>query len=106
MSVKIRSGDDVIVLTGKDKGRVGKVIKILIDNLKKRRAIVSGVNVCKKHAKPKASSSGGILNKELTIDISNIAILDPKYKSPTKIGFKIVDGKKMRFAKVSGDVID
>ncbi|MGL9702612.1 50S ribosomal protein L24 [Wolbachia endosymbiont of Cimex lectularius] len=105
MSVKIRSGDDVIVLTGRDRRKVGKVIKIITRDAKKK-AIVSGVNVHKKHTKPKAGSSGGILNKELAIDISNIAILDPKYKAPTRVGFKIIDGKKVRFAKVSGEVID
>ncbi|WP_395462862.1 50S ribosomal protein L24 [Wolbachia endosymbiont of Cantharis cryptica] len=105
MSAKIRSGDDVIVLTGKDRGKIGKVIKIVTRNAKKK-AVVSGVNIHKKHAKPKAGSSGGILNKELAINISNIAILDPKYKAPTRVGFKVLEGKKVRFAKVSGEVID
>ncbi|MGL9688786.1 MAG: 50S ribosomal protein L24 [Wolbachia sp.] len=104
MSAKIRGGDDVIVLIGRDRRKVGKVIKIITRDAKKK-AIVSGVNVHKKHTKPKAGS-GGILNKELAIDISNIAILDPKYKAPTRVGFKIIDGKKVRFAKVSGEVID
>ncbi|MCV3769549.1 MAG: 50S ribosomal protein L24 [Wolbachia pipientis] len=105
MSAKIKSGDDVIVLTGRDKGKIGKVIRILIHNARKR-AIVSGVNIYKRHVKPKAGDSGGILDKELTIDISNIAILDPKYKTSTRVGFKIVDGKKIRFAKVSGERIE
>ncbi len=105
MSAKIRSGDDVIVLAGRDKGKIGKVVKILMHNAKKR-AIVSGVNVYKRHTKPKAGDSGGILGKELAIDISNIAMLDPKYKAPTRIGVKVIDGKKVRFAKVSEEVID
>lgn len=105
MSAKIKSGDDVIVLTGKDKGKIGKIIKVIAcDN--KRKVIVSGVNVRKKHTKPKAGSGGGILNKELAIDISNVATLDPKYKTPTRVGFKVIDGRKVRFAKVSGEVID
>ncbi|MGL9681804.1 MAG: 50S ribosomal protein L24 [Wolbachia sp.] len=105
MSAKIRSGDDVIVLTGRDKRKIGKVIKIITHDAKKK-VIVSGVNIYKKHTKPKPGSSGGILNKELAIDISNIAILDPKYKTPTRVGFKIIDGKKVRFAKTSEEVID
>ncbi|WP_410543640.1 50S ribosomal protein L24 [Wolbachia endosymbiont of Anopheles demeilloni] len=104
MSAKIKSGDDIIVLTGKDKRKIGKVIKVIIRDAKKK-IVVSGVNVCKRHTKPRAGS-GGILNKELAIDVSNVAILDPKYKTPTKVGFKIIDGRKVRFAKVSGEVID
>lgn len=105
MSAKIRSGDDVIVLTGKDKGKVGKIIKVIARSAKKK-VIVSGVNVCKRHTKPRAGNNGGILSKELAIDISNVATLDPKYKTATKVGFKVIDGKKVRFAKVSGEVID
>ncbi len=105
MSAKVRSGDDVIVITGQDKGKIGKVIKVITrDN--KRKVIVSGVNMCKKHTKPRAGSNGSILSKELAIDVSNIATLDPKYKTPTKVGLKVIDGKKVRFAKVSGEVID
>lgn len=105
MSSKIKSGDDVIVLIGKDKQKIGKVIKVIICNAKKK-VVVSGVNVYKRHTKQKAGNSGGILDKELAIDISNVAMLDPKYRTPTKVGFKFVDGKKVRFAKVSGEVID
>ncbi|QOD38010.1 50S ribosomal protein L24 [Candidatus Wolbachia massiliensis] len=105
MSAKIRSGDDVIVLTGRDRGKIGKVIKIVTYDTKKK-AVVSGVNVYKKHTKPKAGSDGGMLNKELAIDVSNIAILDLKYKAPTRVGFKVIDGRKVRFAKISGEIID
>lgn len=105
MSVKIKSGDDVIILAGKDKGKIGKVIKVIICE-NKRKVIVSGVNVHKKHAKPKAGNNGSILHKELPIDVSNVAILDPKYKTRTRVGFKIIDDKKVRFAKVSGEIID
>ncbi|MGL9725631.1 MAG: 50S ribosomal protein L24 [Wolbachia sp.] len=105
MSAKIRSGDDIIVLTGGDKGKIGKVIKVIVLGTKKK-VIVSGVNVHKRHIKPKAGNNGNILNKELAIDISNVATLDPKYKTPTKVGLKVINGKKVRFAKVSGEVID
>ncbi len=105
MSFKIRNGDDVIVLTGKDKQKIGKIIKVVISSTK-RKVIVSGVNVCKKHTKPRSGNSGGIFNKELPIDISNVAILDPKYRTATRVGFKFIDGKKVRFAKVSGELID
>ncbi|WCR54549.1 MAG: 50S ribosomal protein L24 [Wolbachia endosymbiont of Ctenocephalides orientis wCori] len=105
MSARVKSGDDVIVLTGKDKGKIGKIIKVIIRE-NKRKVIVSGVNVCKRHTKPRAGNSGGVLSKELAIDVSNVAALDPKYKTPTRVGFKFIDGKKVRFAKVSGEVID
>ncbi len=105
MSAKIKSGDDVIVLTGKDKRKIGKVIKVITRDAKKK-VIVSGVNVHKRHTKPKAGSSGGVLNKELAVDISNVATLDPKYKTSTRVGFKVIDDRKVRFAKVSGEVID
>lgn len=105
MSAKVRSGDDVIVLIGRDKQKVGKVIKVVTCSGKKK-VIVSGVNVCKRHTKQKAGKDGGILSKELAIDVSNVAILDPKYRTPTRVGFKFVDGKKVRFAKISGEIID
>ncbi len=105
MSAKIKSGYSFIVLTGRDKGKIGKVIKVVACDAKKK-VMGKCVNVHKRHTKPKAGSSGGILNKELTIDISNVATLDPKYKTPTRVGFKVIDGRKVRFAKVSGEVID
>ncbi|OEY86389.1 50S ribosomal protein L24 [Wolbachia pipientis] len=105
MSVKIRNGDDVIVLTGKDKQKIGKVIKVVRFGTR-RKVIISGVNICKKHTKPKSGRSGGIFNKELPIDISNVAIVDPKYRTATRVGFKFIDGKKVRFAKISGELID
>lgn len=105
MSAKIKKGDDVIVLTGKDKQKIGKVIKVIICSTGKK-VIVSGVNVCKRHTKQQSGNDGGILNKELAIDISNVAILDPKDKTPTKVGFKLLNDKKVRFAKVSKEVID
>lgn len=88
MSAKIKSGDDVIVLTGKDKGKIGKVIKVIARDAKKK-VIVSGVNVHKRHTKPKAGSSGGILNKELAIDISNVATLTLNIKLQLEWGLRL-----------------
>lgn len=99
---KIKKGDQVIVLTGKDKNKTGEVLKVLPS---KGRAIVQGVNVATKHQKPSMNDAGGIVNKELTIDLSNIALIDPKDGKATRVGVKEVDGKKVRFAKRSGEVI-
>ena len=104
MSSKIRKGDKVVVLTGRDKGKAGEVVKIV---LKHRRAFVQGINIVKRHTKPSQSNPGGIVDKELPIHLSNLAILDPKDDKPTRIGFKrLQDGRKVRFAKRSGEVID
>ncbi|MFV0322652.1 MAG: 50S ribosomal protein L24 [Alphaproteobacteria bacterium] len=100
---KIKKGDQVIVIAGKDKGKTGEVLQII---KKENRAIVQGVNVATKHQKPTMTNAGGIVNKELAIDLSNIAIVDPKNSKATRIGIKEVDGKKVRFAKSSGEVID
>ncbi len=99
---KIKKGDQVIVLTGKDKGKTGEVLKVLPA---KGRAIVQGVNVATKHQKPSMNEAGGIVNKELTIDLSNIALIDPKDGKAVRVGIKEVDGKRVRFAKRSGEVI-
>lgn len=100
---KIKKGDEVIVITGKNKGKKGQVLKILP---KENRAVVSGINVVKKHTKPSKVSEGGIIQKELPIHISNIAHIDPKTGVPTKVGFKILaDGSKVRVAKKSGEII-
>lgn len=100
---KIKKGDQVIVIAGKDKGKTGEVLQII---KKENRAIVQGVNVATKHQKPSMNDAGGIVNKELAIDLSNIAIVDPKNNKATRVGVKEVDGKKVRFAKSSGEVID
>ncbi|UWI83160.1 50S ribosomal protein L24 [Wolbachia endosymbiont of Howardula sp.] len=104
MSAKIKRDDTVIVLTGKDKGKVGKIIKIITCNTN-CKAIVSGINVYKRHTKMQSDHASGILSKELAIDISNLALLDPKYKTPTKVGFTMIDDKKMRIAKLSQELI-
>jgi large subunit ribosomal protein L24 len=101
---KIRKGDEIVVLTGKDKGRKGNVLRVIP---KEGRAFVSGINMVKRHTKQSASQEAGIVSKEAAIQLSNIAIADPKDGKPTRVGFKTADdGRKVRFAKRSGDVID
>jgi large subunit ribosomal protein L24 len=104
MAAKIRKGDKVVVLTGRDKGRTGEVLSVRPDE---RRALVRGVNLVKRHQKQTPSQEGGIISKESPIHLSNIAIADPKDGKPTRIGFKVLaDGKKVRVAKRSGAEID
>ncbi len=104
MAQKIKKGDNVVVLTGRDKGVTGEVVEYLPT---KGRVIVQGVNRVKRHTRPSASSAGGIIEKELSIDASNVALVDPKDGKPTRVGFKTLeDGSKVRFAKRSGEVID
>lgn len=106
MSVKskIKKGDQVIVLAGKDKGKKGEVIKVLP---KEGRIYVSGVNVVKRHTRPSQASAGGIVDKELSIHISNAALADPKEGKPTRVGYKkLDDGRKVRVARKSGEVLD
>lgn len=100
---KIRKGDKVVVLTGKDKGRTGEVIKVMP---KEDRAVVRGVNVVKRHQRQTQNQEAGIISKEAPIHLSNIAIADPKDGKPTRVGFKIDGEKKVRVAKRSGEVID
>ncbi|MCX5514517.1 50S ribosomal protein L24 [Kaistia algarum] len=103
MAAKIKKGDNVIVLTGKDKGKSGEVLSVIPTE---QRAVVRGINVGRKHQKQTASEQGGIVSKELPIHLSNIAIATSDGK-PTRVGFKITeDGRKQRVAKRSGDVID
>ena len=104
MAQKIKKGDRVVVLTGRDKGVVGEVLKlVLADN----RAVVQGVNKVKRHTAASNTSAGGIIEKEMSINLSNIAVVDPKDDKATRVGFKhLDDGRKVRFAKRSGEVID
>lgn len=102
--LKIKKGDKVVVLAGRDKGKHGEVLKVMPAE---NRAIVNGVNVGRKHQKQTQNQSGGIVSKELPIHVSNLAIEDPKDGEPTRIGYKqLADGRKVRFAKRSGEVID
>jgi large subunit ribosomal protein L24 len=107
MAAKIRKGDKVIVLTGRDKGRSGEVIEVRISE---GRAIVRGINMVKRHQKQTAQQDGGIISKESTIHLSNLALSDPKDGKPTRVGFKFLgegrDKRKVRFSKRSGVEID
>ena len=104
MAAKVKKGDMVVILTGRDKGRSGEVIQVMP---KEDRALVRGVNLVKKHQKQTQNQEGGIISKEAAIHLSNIAIADPKDGQPTRVGFRILDdGRKVRFAKRSGDLID
>ncbi|HEV2650520.1 MAG TPA: 50S ribosomal protein L24 [Rhizomicrobium sp.] len=103
MPAKIKKGDRVVVVAGRDKGKKGEVIKMMDET----RALVSGVNLVKRHQKQTQKAQGGIISKEAPIHLSNIAHVDPKDGSPTRIGWKeLNDGRKVRFAKKSGEVID
>jgi len=99
---KIRKGDKVVMLAGKDKGRTGEVIQVMP---KEDRAVVRGVNVVKRHQRQTQTQEAGIINKEAPVHLSNLAIVDKDGK-PSRVGFKVVHGKKVRVAKRSGDVID
>tara|TARA_B100001559_G_C16407756_1_gene578854 strand:+ start:441 stop:758 length:318 start_codon:yes stop_codon:yes gene_type:complete len=104
MSSKIKKGDNVIVLKGKDKGKKGKVLRI---DKRFERAIVDGVNLNKRHVAPKQSDPGGIKEVESSISLSNLSIEDPKDGKPVKVGFKLLDdGKKVRFSRRTGEMID
>jgi large subunit ribosomal protein L24 len=104
MAAKIRKGDRVIVTAGRDKGKRGEVRQVMPDD---SRAIVAGVNLVRRHTRQTAQTEGGIISKESTIHLSNLAIVDPKTNKPTRVGFKVLDdGRKVRVAKGSGDLID
>ncbi len=104
MAAKIKKGDKVVVLAGRDKGRTGEVIEV---RPREDRALVRGINMVKRHQKQTAQQEGGIVSKEATIHLSNLAVADPKDGKPTRVGFKqMTDGKRVRVAKRSGVEID
>ena len=105
MAAKIRKGDRVQVLAGRDKGKRGEVLRVIPSE---DRALVQGVNVVKRHTKPRGlNAPGGIQEKEAPIHLSNLALIDPKSDKPTRVGFRVLeDGKKVRVAKGSGEVLD
>ena len=104
MAMKFKKGDRVVVTTGRDKGQTGAILKMLRDD---DRAIVQGVNMVKRHQKQTQTDEGGIVSKEASIHLSNLMHVDPTDGKPTRVGFKILnDGRKVRFAKRSGEVID
>ncbi len=100
---KIRKGDKVVVLTGKDKGRTGEVVRVMP---KDDKAVVRGINMIVRHQRQSANQEGGLIRKEAPIHLSNIAIADPKDGKPTRVGFDVRDGKKVRVAKRSGELIN
>ncbi len=103
MAAKIKKGDKVVVLSGRDKGRTGEVIEV---RPRVDRAVVRGVNLVKRHQRQTAQQEGGIISKELSVHMSNLALVDPADGKPTRIGFKMVGDKKVRFAKRGGVEID
>ena len=104
MAAKLKKGDKVVVLTGRDKGRTGEVFQVMP---KENRALVRGVNLVKRHQRQTMNQEGGIIQKEAPVHLSNLALADPKDGKPTRVGFKILDdGRKVRVAKRSGELID
>jgi len=101
--MKIRKGDNVVVITGRDKGKSGSVLRVFPAE---NRVLVQGINLAKRHTKPRAGQQGGIVEKENPIHASNVALSDPKDNKPTRVGFKTVDGRKVRVALRSGEIID
>jgi large subunit ribosomal protein L24 len=102
--LKIRKGDRVVVITGKDKGKKGEVLKVIRGE---NRAIVQGVAMIKRHQRQTTTQDGGVISKEAAIHVSNLALEDPKDGKPTRVGYKFLkDGRKVRFAKRSGEMID
>ena len=104
MAAKIKKGDKVVILTGKDKGKTGDVLQVIPTE---NRVVVSGINVAKRHTKAQGANEGGIVSKDMPIHISNVALRDAKSGKPTRVGFKTLDGgKKVRVAKRTGEVIN
>jgi large subunit ribosomal protein L24 len=103
MAAKLKKGDRVVVLAGRDKGKEGDILRVIP---KDNRAVVSGVNVVIRHRRQDQRSQGGRIPMEAPIDLSNLALIDPKEGGATRVGFRFEDGKKVRFAKKSGETID
>lgn len=104
MALRIRTDDEVLVISGKDKGKIGKVLRV---DAASDRVIVEGLNMIKRHqkAQPGSTQPGGVIEREASIHVSNVSLLDPKDKKPTRIGVEVRDGKRVRIAKRSGEVI-
>ena len=103
MASKLKKGDKVIVLSGKDKLKTGEITKVIT---KTGKVVVSGINTAIRHTKQTQNTQGGKLPKEMPINVSNVALVDPKEGGPTRVGFKFVEGKKVRYAKKSGETIN
>jgi large subunit ribosomal protein L24 len=104
VKVKIKKGDEVVVLTGRDRGKKGEVLRVIP---KESRVLVQGVNMIKRHTRARPGEPGGIVDKEAALHVSNVALADPKDGKPTRVGYKVLaDGRKVRVARRSGEVID
>ena len=103
MAAKLKKGDKVVVIAGRDKGKEGEITQVMPSE---GRALVSGVNMVTRHVRQSPQSEGGRIRKEAPIAISNLAMIDPKEGGATRVGFKVVDGQKVRYAKKSGEVLD
>jgi large subunit ribosomal protein L24 len=103
MAAKLKKGDQVVVLAGKDKGKKGEIARVMP---KEAKAVVSGVNVAIRHQRQSPQSQGGRIAKEMPIALSNLALVDPKSGEATRVGFRFEDGRKVRFAKKSGETIN
>ena len=101
--LKIKKGDNVVVIAGRDRGKSGEVIRVIPEE---GRLVVQGINIVKRHTAPRPGQPGGIVEKEASIHVSNVAHVDPKDRKPTRVGYKIVDGRKLRVARRSGEMID
>ncbi len=107
MAAKIKKGDSVVVLSGKDKGKTGKILKVIKNKNKIDKAIVEGANMVKKHTKQSATQKGGIESIEMPMFLSKLSLIDPKTSKPSRVGFKFLkDGKKVRFSKKSGETLN
>jgi large subunit ribosomal protein L24 len=104
IKMRVKRGDEVVVLTGRDKGKTGEVLRV---DRERKRVLVQGVNMAKRHQRPTQTSPGGINEFEASIHVSNVALIDPDTRKPTRVGYKTLDdGRKVRFAKRSGEIID
>ena len=104
VKLKVKKGDQVVVLAGRDRGAKGEILKVMPTE---QRVIVQGVNIVKRHTKPSQMSQGGIEEKEAPIHVSNVAHVDPASEQPTRVGYRVLEnGRKVRFAKRSGEIID
>jgi len=101
--LKIKKGDNVVVISGRDKGKSGEVLRVFPAE---SRLVVQGVHIARRHTRQSMGNPGGIVEKELTIHVSNVAHIDPSSGRPTRVGYKTVDGRKVRFARRSGEVLD
>ena len=103
VKMKIKKGDNVIVITGRDRGKTGSVLSV---QRAEGRLTVQGVNIAKRHTKARPGQQGGVVEKENSIHVSNVALVDPKDGKATRVGYKTIDGRKVRFARRSGEMID